>query len=155
MFWTILATWFGSGLLPKGPGTWGSLAALPFGWLLIVYTGSTGLLVATVAIFFIGWLASNKYMEQASTKHDPGEIVIDEVAGQWLSLFPVSYFLGQADIIGVIAAFILFRIFDILKPWPIRLLDSKVGGGFGVMVDDIGAGIVAAIILWFGYLYIL
>ncbi|MCW9044778.1 MAG: phosphatidylglycerophosphatase A, partial [Alphaproteobacteria bacterium] len=109
----------------------------------------------TVAIFFIGWLASNKYMEQASTKHDPGEIVIDEVAGQWLSLFPVSYFLGQADIIGVIAAFILFRIFDILKPWPIRLLDSKVGGGFGVMVDDIGAGIVAAIILWFGYLYIL
>ncbi len=154
MFWTILATWFGSGLSPKGPGTCGSVAALPFGWLIIVYGGMSGLLAATGAVFLIGWLAANRYMEQAETAHDPGEIVIDEVAGQWLALFPVAFYFGQANEVGFILAFVLFRLFDIFKPWPISWVDSQVDGGFGVMIDDILAGIFAATVLWLAYSYL-
>jgi len=150
MIWKILATWFGSGLSPKAPGTCGTIAALPFAAAITYFAGPWGLAVASVLVFFIGWLASNRYMEISGSGHDPGEIVIDEVAGVWIALLPAGL-----NPIGFLVGFILFRVFDILKPWPIGWLDEKVGGGLGVMLDDVAAGIVAAIGVWLlsGYLY--
>lgn len=132
---TVVSTWFGAGLLPKVPGTWGSAAALPFAWGLMTTGGPVLLLAATVACFAIGWWASSVYVQRTGAE-DPGEVVIDEVAGQWLVLLaaplePVSY----------LAAFFLFRLFDIWKPWPVRWADRQVGGGLGIMLDDILAGL--------------
>jgi phosphatidylglycerophosphatase A len=143
MIWTILATWFGSGLSPKAPGTCGSLAALPFAVAIIMFGGSTFLIVASIVVFLGGIAVSDRYMAAQGTAHDPGEIVIDEVAGQWIALIPAGL-----DPLSFFLAFVFFRLFDIWKPWPIRLLDEKVEGGLGVMVDDVVAGIFAATALW-------
>ena len=143
MIWTLLATWFGSGLSPKAPGTCGSLAALPFAFAIVFWGGPLSLLAATAAVFLIGTIAATHYMATKGTAHDPGEIVIDEVAGQWIALLPAGL-----DPLSFLLAFILFRVFDIWKPWPINLLDQKMGGGLGVMADDVLAGIYAAIVLW-------
>lgn len=134
--WWWVATWFGSGLAPKASGTAGSLAALPFAWVIQQYYGNFGLFIASIIIFFIGWWASNQYMKYYPDKHDPKQIVVDEVAGMWLllSIHPITW-------LGYVAAFILFRFFDVLKPWPISVADRKIKGGFGVMFDDILAAI--------------
>ncbi|CCG42254.1 phosphatidylglycerophosphatase A family protein [Magnetospirillum molischianum] len=136
---TVIATWFGVGLLPKAPGTWGSLVALPLGWGLAQAGGGRLLLVAATICFVVGWWAAREYVWRTGVK-DPSEVVIDEVAGQWLVLAatpldPVSY--------GV--AFLLFRLFDIWKPGPIRQADRSIGGGLGVMLDDILAAFFALI----------
>ncbi len=138
----FLATWFGAGLLPKAPGTWGSLAAVPFAWGLYHLGGRPLLAAATVAVSLIGWWASEVYIRKTGIQ-DPGEVVIDEVAGQWLTLLvvppvPLLY----------LAGFALFRLFDIRKPWPVSWADTRIGGGLGVMVDDLFAGIYAALCLW-------
>ncbi|WP_282608265.1 phosphatidylglycerophosphatase A [Pelagibius sp. Alg239-R121] len=142
----LIATWFGSGLLPKIPGTWGSLAALPFAAALTWLGGPWLLTAAAVAIFLIGIWASDLYARRLG-REDPGSVVVDEVAGQWLTLVPVAlefeyYLLG----------FVLFRLFDIVKPWPVNLADRKLKGGFGIMADDIlaaGYAVVALItIIW-------
>lgn len=85
----FIATFFGVGNLPKAPGTWGSLAALPVGYLLHETVGFYGFAIATVAVFLIGWWATAA-ATKGSDNHDPSEIVIDEVAGQWIALLPVS-----------------------------------------------------------------
>lgn len=151
----LLATWFYSGLLPYVPGTWGSAAALPFAVVLHALGGFPLLLLATVVVFFIGWWATT-VETRGKENHDPGEIVIDEVAGQWLTLMPLSYVLwthGSAVTIlpwpGLVGGFILFRLFDILKPWPVSWADRK-STPFGVMFDDILAGIYAALVLSIG-----
>ena len=133
----LLATWFGSGWLKPAPGTWGTLASLPFAWNIVYYLGQPALWVATGVVFVIGIWASKAYCIMTNT-HDNGEIVIDEVAGMWFTvcLLPLSW---QSYLI----AFLLFRLFDIVKPFPIATLDSKVKGGFGVMLDDIVAGAMA------------
>lgn len=133
----LLATWFGAGLLPKIPGTWGSAAALPFAWVIAWYGGPYALLVASLAAFVVGIWAAEIYSRHAGIK-DPGAIVIDEVAGQWLTLVPFA-----PDPLVWFAGFILFRIFDILKPWPANLADRALSGGLGVMLDDMIAGIYA------------
>ena len=138
----LLATWFGSGLLPKAPGTWGSLAALPFAYGIYLWTGTFGLVVATVLVFVIGVWASGRYAN-AKENSDPGEVVIDEVAGQWLALIPAIGILWYYPV-----AFVAFRIFDILKPWPVGWLDRHLKGGLGIMADDIAAGIYAALVCW-------
>lgn len=140
--WWWLATWFGSGLAPIASGTFGTLAALPFAWLIQSYTGNSGLFIASIIIFFVGWWASNEYMKHYPEKHDPKQIVIDEVAGIWLLLhvMPLTW-----D--GYLAGFALFRFFDVIKPWPISVADRKVKGGFGVMFDDILAAIFPLIIV--------
>ncbi len=147
----LLATWFGSGLSPKAPGTMGTLAALPFAYLMHIYLGIEVLLVATILISVIGVPISTIYMRENKLEHDPKEIVIDEVSGIWLtiSVMPLWYIAPDyAPIWPVyIAAFVLFRFFDILKPWPISLADRKVHGGFGVMLDDWLAGIMAWLVL--------
>jgi phosphatidylglycerophosphatase A len=138
---SLLATWFGAGLLPWAPGTWGSLAALPFAWAIAAVFGAGGLLAAAALIFLLGWWAAAR-IGRASRIKDHGAIVIDEVAGQWLTLVvapldPIAYLLG----------FLLFRLFDIAKPWPASWADRKLPGGFGVMADDVIAGLYAAIAL--------
>jgi len=137
----VLATWFASGYAPKAPGTWGSLAALPFAWVIASYGGNTMLVVAAIAVFAIGVSAANGYMA-LSGEHDPGPVVIDEVAGQWLTLAVVPL-----DPIWYLAGFVAFRGFDILKPWPIKRLEKISDGGFGVMIDDVGAAGYAALVL--------
>ncbi|MDP7486506.1 MAG: phosphatidylglycerophosphatase A [Alphaproteobacteria bacterium] len=138
----LLATWFGTGFLPKAPGTWGSLVALPFAFVIQTLAGQFTLLLGSVVVFGIGCWAAEVYIQQTGRK-DPGEVVIDEVAGQWLTLAvvpvsPLAYGLG----------FVLFRLTDIFKPWPISWLDQNIEGGAGVMVDDMVAGVYAGLVLW-------
>lgn len=137
----VLATWGGTGRLPRAPGTWGSLAALPFAWLLAWWGGAGLLLAATVVVSVIGWWAAALYVRHGQCQ-DPQEIVIDEVAGQWLVLAaapldPLAYGLG----------FVLFRLFDITKPGPVGWADRSIGGGLGVMADDVLAGALGAVVM--------
>lgn len=137
----LLATWFGAGLLPRAPGTWGSLAALPCAWLLAGTGGMALLAAATTAVALIGWWASAVYVRRTGAA-DPGEVVIDEVAGQWLTLIMVP-----PDPLLYLGGFALFRLFDIRKPWPVGWADREIGGGLGVMADDILAGLYAGTIM--------
>jgi phosphatidylglycerophosphatase A len=149
----IIATWFGSGLLPKAPGTWGSLAAIPFAYIISVYTCPYALIFGTVALFFIGIWASDKIEKSAQIK-DPGFIVVDEVVGQWIALLPLPFLYSLLNsessylYFAIIAAvaFITFRVFDIWKPWPVNYVDKNVHGGYGIMLDDVIAGMYALII---------
>jgi len=136
-----IALFFGVGLLPKMPGTWASLVALPLAWMIQVWGGPLWLAVATAVIFILGVWASSVHAARLGGG-DPGEIVVDEIAGQWLTLLVVP-----PDIGLYVAGFVLFRIFDIVKPWPLGLADRKIKGGIGIMFDDILAGIYAAISL--------
>lgn len=133
--WWYIATWFGTGHSPIVSGTVGSAAALPFAYVIQMSFGNFGLWIAAFIIFAIGCWASNEFLRHNPDKQDPGEIVVDEVAGQWLTLtfFPLTWQ-------GYLTAFILFRIFDIIKPWPVSWADRKVKGGLGVMLDDLLAG---------------
>ncbi len=149
----IIATWFGSGLLPIAPGTWGSLAAFPFAYIISVYSGPYVLIIGTVALFFIGVQASNN-IEKSAQKKDPGFIVVDEVVGQWIVRLPLPFLYNLVDpdrfywYFAPIAAvaFLTFRIFDIWKLWPIRNVEKNVPGGLGIMLDDVVAGIYALIV---------
>ena len=150
--WTI-ATWFGSGLLPKAPGTWGSLAAIPFAYLFSIYTCPYAQLFGITALFFIGICVSDKIEESAQIK-DPGFIVVDEVVGQWMALLPLpflytiidtnSFYLYSVPI--AVAGFLAFRLFDIWKPWPVNYADKNIPGGYGIMFDDVIAGMYALIV---------
>lgn len=136
----LILSWFGSGYSPKAPGTAGSLAALPFAWLIAQNWGPGALIVAGFAAFIIGW-ASAAITPEA--KRDPGWVVIDEVAGQWLTLAIVP-----PDLLLYAVGFCAFRFFDILKPFPIRTLERKVPGALGVMVDDVAAAVYAGAVLY-------
>lgn len=138
--WWHIATWFGSGHAPIASGTAGSLAALPFAWIIQTSFGNFALLFASVAMFFAGWWASNQYLK-FNGGDDPREIVVDEVAGQWL-LLSVMVPTWQAYFFG----FLLFRVFDVVKPWPVSLADQKIEGGLGVMADDMLAAMYPIII---------
>lgn len=139
----LIATWFGSGLLPTIPGTWGSAAALPFAWVIMWHGGPWLLLSSAVIAFVAGIWAAGMYSKHSGVK-DAGPIVIDEVAGQWLALVPVGFF-AETDPILFFVGFFLFRTADILKPWPANWADRELDGGLGVMLDDIFAGIYAGI----------
>lgn len=138
----LIATGFGSGLLPWAPGTWGSLAALPPAWLIAHFLGPRALVAAAAVVFLLGWWAAAR-VQRASGIEDEGSIVIDEVAGQWLTLA-----VAPPDPLAYAAGFLLFRLFDITKPWPARWADRRIAGGLGVMADDVIAGIYAAIALF-------
>ncbi len=143
---TLIATGFGVGRLPLAPGTWGSLAALPLAWVIAWLFDGRGLLIAATLLFLIGWWAA-ALASRASGIEDDGAIVVDEIVGQWLTLV-----VAPTTIAAYLVGFVLFRIFDIAKPWPVQWVDEHVGGGLGVMTDDIVAGVYAAItlllILW-------
>lgn len=144
-----IATFFGVGYLRPAPGTWGSLAALPVAALLHVAGGPVLLGLGVIAAFALGWWATARETA-GKADPDPSEIVIDEVAGQWLALLPVSIGAAHAGAAmtalwpGWVTAFVLFRLFDIWKPGPIGWADRR-GDALGVMLDDILAGLAAAI----------
>ena len=137
----VIATWFGIGLVRFAPGSFGSLLALPFAWVIFEIGQLLALTVATLFAFVVGVWAANTYAQEI-TDDDPPEIVIDEVAGQWLPLLVVP-----SDILYYTLGFIFFRIADILKPWPVSLVDQRIKGGLGIMLDDMFAGIYAALAL--------
>jgi phosphatidylglycerophosphatase A len=145
----LLAVGLGSGLAPKAPGTSGSLASLVFFPFLAMLTLPVYLVVVAIAsIIGIKFCA---HAAEALGVHDDGRIVWDEFCGQWLALaplVPIVHWRG-VDLLWVLAGFVLFRVLDIIKPWPISWLDKKVHGGLGIMIDDIVAGALAAAILWF------
>ena len=141
---SLLATWFGVGLLPYAPGTWASLAALPLAWALAEIGGGWALAAAAAVLTLVGCWASEVYVRRSEID-DPGDIVIDEVAAQLLVLAPVA---GEPWLFPV--GFLVFRILDVAKPWPASWADRKLGGGVGVMADDLlaagyGAAIMAAL----------
>ncbi len=139
--WGIrLATWFGTGQLPKTPGTWATLAAIPLVYIFAL-GGEYVYMTATFLCSIVGIISSQIY-ENFYQTHDSREIVIDEVAGMLITMTLVPL-----NIYTVLAGFFLFRFFDILKPWPIGKIDEKIPGGVGVMADDIAAGIVSNIVL--------
>jgi phosphatidylglycerophosphatase A len=145
----MIATMFGVGLLRPGPGTWGSAAALPLAWALHTLGGFPLLAAAIAAALGAGWAAANQELARTQDP-DPDWIVIDEAAGQWIALLPVSFgawFAGVPILAlwpGWIAAFAAFRLLDIWKPGPVGWADRK-GGAAGVMLDDAIAGALAAI----------
>jgi phosphatidylglycerophosphatase A len=137
----VLASWFGAGFLPLAPGSWGSLAALPFAWALTAACGKLGLAIALLCLLPAGAWAAQAVVRH-SGRHDPGAIVVDEVAGQWLVLLAAPRALPFYA-----AGFVLFRIFDVAKPWPAGWADRRVGGGVGVMLDDVFAAVYAGVVL--------
>jgi len=142
----LLATCFGCGYWPWGPGTAGSLAAVAIAALLHFYTGYARLtLIVLIAVLLVpGIWAATQTARQLNRK-DPGSVVIDEVLGQWLTL------LGAAALNwkSLVAGFILFRFFDIWKPWPVRNFE-KLPEGTGIVADDLAAGVYGALILYIG-----
>jgi phosphatidylglycerophosphatase A len=132
----FLALGFGSGLLPKAPGTYGTLAAIPL-YLLLAPSSVNFYLVAVIIMSVTGIYICGKAAEDAGVP-DHGAIVWDEIVGFLITMFmvPLSW---QSVVVG----FILFRIFDIFKPWPISFVDKNIHGGLGIMLDDIIAGFAA------------
>ena len=137
----LVATWFGAGFLPVTPGTWGSLVALPFAWIIQGRWGAPGLLLAAALVFAAGCWASSVVVRSSGVK-DPGSIVVDEVAAQWLVLAT-----APRELWLYAAGFFLFRVADILKPWPASWADRRVPGALGVMLDDVVAAVYAGGIL--------
>lgn len=139
----------GAGYLTPASGTWGSLAALPVGWFLDVIGGPL-LLAAAAALAYFGGVAATRAEMAETGAHDPGWIVIDEVVGQWIALLPVvtgAWHVGLPVTNlwpGILAAFLLFRLFDIWKPGPIGWADRREDA-HGVMLDDVLAGLFAAL----------
>ncbi|MEE8532824.1 MAG: phosphatidylglycerophosphatase A [Alphaproteobacteria bacterium] len=138
---TLLATWFGVGLVPWAPGTWASLTALPIAWYLQSRFGPLAVAGAGVACFLVGWWAAAAVVRESAIA-DPSFVVIDEVAGQLLALA-----LAPANPVYYAVGFIGFRLFDILKPWPVSWADASVKGGLGVMLDDALAALYVAVIV--------
>jgi phosphatidylglycerophosphatase A len=140
----LLGTWFYLGYVPKGPGTAGSLGALAIGWALHTYMGVSGAYLAVFGVLLIApaiWAAGR--MAKDTGSKDPQIVVIDEVVGQWITLAGAT----KMTWISAIAAFALFRLFDIWKPPPVRQLE-KIPGGTGIVLDDAMAGIYAALVLY-------
>lgn len=137
-----LACGFGSGLTPVAQGTFGSLASI-LPWLLLRQWSLPINLLIIVVGFAIGVWACD-VAGRALDVDDHRSLVWDEFIGQWIALLPALI----APWWAVAAGFVLFRLFDVWKPWPIRWFDSHVKGGMGVMIDDVLAGLMAALVLW-------
>ena len=140
--------------MPIAPGTAGSAEGVAiFLAIFAVHFGQTTLLIVlailNVVIFVVGVWASTRTCEITGLK-DPRLVVIDEVSGQLIALTPLAFF-PSFSIAGAIAGFVLFRLFDIFKPYPIRKLE-RLHAGLGVMADDALAGVYAAVLLWLGHL---
>lgn len=137
---------FGSGLAPKAPGTFGTLAAIPI--FLLLQDLTWPVYVSWLIVTFILGVYWCERSSKALGVHDHGGIVWDEMVGYWLTMF-----LAPKGWLWLLIGFVLFRFFDILKPWPINWLDRKVTGGFGIMIDDVLAALYAWLLLqmlaWF------
>ncbi|OEF23917.1 phosphatidylglycerophosphatase A [Vibrio rumoiensis] len=150
--WHLLAVGFGSGLSKIVPGTMGTLASLPF-YLLLVQLPVVPYCIVVVFAAILGITICQKTSDDMQV-HDHGAIVWDEFVGFWITMSVVPMMgLPIYDWQIIAIGFVLFRIFDMVKPWPISLLDRHVHGGFGIMIDDVLAGIFAAISLWLVVMY--
>lgn len=140
----LLATGFGSGLSPVAPGTMGSLAAIPF-WFLLISLPRPFFMLCLILAFCLGVYLCDRTAKEMGV-HDLGCIVWDEFLGLWiaLSLLPKE----AHNWVLITAGFLLFRLFDIWKPFPVRFIDRHVKGGMGIMLDDVVAGFFAAVILF-------
>jgi phosphatidylglycerophosphatase A len=132
----LLAFGFGSGLAPKAPGTIGTLAAIPL-YLLLAKLPLIGYVLVVLLSFMVGCWLCGEAAKQLGV-HDFGGIVWDEFVGYWITMFA-----APAGWLWIALAFVLFRLFDIWKPWPIRTADKQVQGGLGIMLDDVLAGLYA------------
>ena len=136
-----IASGFGVGLAPRAAGTFGSLAALLPWWLWLRHLPLTHYLGIVAVAFALGVWAS-QWVIRRTRIEDPGVVVFDEFVGQWLALL-----LAPAGWPWIVAGFVLFRLFDIWKPWPVRWADRELHGGFGAMADDALAGLLAFVVL--------
>jgi phosphatidylglycerophosphatase A len=142
----LVVTGFGSGLLRPAPGTWGSLLALAVWWWALSEQVLLVQLAAAALVFALGtWLTD--VVGRRYGVDDDSRIVVDEVAGLWVALLG-----APATVAGALAGFLLFRAFDIAKPWPIRWVERRAPGALGVMADDVVAGIAALIVLQLAFL---
>jgi len=151
----LVATFFGAGFSPVAPGTVGSLAALPLAFALL----HMDILIATlivIGLYFLGLWSAN-HLEKVSGQHDAQMIVIDEVVGVCVSALLLGWWLvGAADpYLLLLLSFFSFRLFDVVKPWPISWIDRTVGGGVGVMIDDLVAALMGAVAVAGGYFVLL
>ena len=144
----LIATFFYVGHIRTAPGTWGSLAALPAAWVIYMLAGPWGIVAGVILSYGIGlWATAEE--TRGKDNHDPSEIVIDEVCGQWIALLPIAFGAANNGVAilalwpGWIAAFLLFRLFDITKWGPVGWAD-RMHGPTGVMLDDVIAGVFAA-----------
>lgn len=136
----FIAYGFGSGLAPKAPGTFGTLVALPIFWLIHDWS-----LVAYLAFVAIAFIAGIWFCQRAVDwlkQDDPSGVVWDEVVG-----YLVAMIAAPSGWVWMLTGFVLFRFFDIVKPWPVSLADKKLHGGLGIMLDDVVAGLYAALSL--------
>ncbi|MGO2507888.1 MAG: phosphatidylglycerophosphatase A [Vibrio hibernica] len=150
--WHLLAVGFGSGLSPIVPGTTGTLAAIPF-YFLIVQLPLIGYFSIVLLSALVGITICQRTSDDMKV-HDHGAIVWDEFVGFWITMSIVPMLgLSIYDWHTLLIGFVLFRAFDMIKPWPIIVLDRRVHGGFGIMVDDVLAGIMAGFSLWLIVVY--
>lgn len=144
--WPVaLATWFGTGRLRPAPGTWGSAVAALMALPVLAWAGAdTGRLILVAGVVLTCW--AGVACAAAAARHfavaDPPDVVIDEVAGVWLALLVMPAQLLAQPLLAVAAAFVLFRVFDIAKPWPVTWCEH-LPGGWGIMADDLAAGLLA------------
>ena len=143
---TLVATALGAGFLPIAPGTWGTAVAVPLAWALDHYGNLVFALVA-LGVIVVGSFAADVYC-RATGRHDNQQVVIDEVAGYLVTMLLVPRTTGN-----LLAGFFLFRLFDIWKPPPVRWVDRHVGGGFGVVADDVAAAVYGALCMWLLHYY--
>ena len=136
----FLATGFYIGNIPVAPGTFGSLLGLPLCFSLAGISAASAVLWTLLFILFAVWIADAA--EKILKQNDPGCIVIDEIAGMMVAFVGLPF-----NPITVVIGFIIFRILDILKPFPIRDLDKRIPGGLGVVADDVAAGLIANLLL--------
>ena len=148
----LVATFFYSGKSKFAPGTCGSIAGLIAGMPIMHYLGRNVLLGVTILTFPIFTYVADLYAKRVK-KDDPSEVVIDEVSGMWLSMYFYTYHQVRAEdtyatcsIKYMLLAFLLFRVFDIWKPWPIRAIDKNLKGGFGIMMDDVVAAFFVGLV---------
>ncbi len=141
-----IASGFGVGLAPRAAGTLGSLAALVPWWLWLRHLPLAQYAIVLVAAFALGVWAAHWVIRRTGIE-DPGVVVWDEFVGQWIALLPLVLLDVTGEVALVIVAFVLFRLFDIWKPWPVRWADHQVHGGLGAMLDDALAGAMAWVVL--------
>lgn len=138
----LIATFFGCGLIPFAPGTWGTIGGLFFVMFVLSFFGSSALPIALALICFLAIWSIDSIQKQTKT-HDDSSIVIDEVAGLILAFI----LLPEITLKTGALAFLLFRAFDILKPWPISSFDANMKGAAGVLVDDLLAAFFAGLVI--------
>src|SRR5579875_891915 len=144
-----VATWFGCGFFPWGPGTVGSLAAVLIAVLLHAYFGAGRILLLILVLVLLApaiWASTRT--ARILGREDPGMVVVDEVLGQWVTLLGATALVWKS----FVAAFLLFRLFDIWKPWPVRAFE-RLPEGVGIVADDLAAGIYGALILYIGGIF--